>query len=235
MMARVALLAVMEGIHGVNYSLLDEFSETKVSNFFKLAVPMHDTKFIRGECEHCGGHLEFPAHAAGSATDCPHCGQSTALRVSTGETASRISGKKIVFIFLALVILGGGLIAAMIALDRAKRMAGRQPPAAGPAVKAPPAADNPFAHQDFLASPVALEKTPGTSMVRAVGSVKNLAAKRRFSVRVEIELKNAAGQKLESTKDYVASMEPGATWQFKPLVLPKDAASASVIAITEDK
>ncbi|MEW6304110.1 MAG: FxLYD domain-containing protein [Verrucomicrobiota bacterium] len=35
--------------------------------------------YWKGFCEHCGGHLEFPARAAGTRIDCPHCRQRTRL------------------------------------------------------------------------------------------------------------------------------------------------------------
>jgi hypothetical protein len=215
--------------------LFDDFAETKVSNFFKLAADVSATKSILGECEHCGGHLEFPAEAAGSDSACPHCGQSTALRVSSGGTATRAPVKTIVFIALAVVILAGGLVGAVVALKRAKRMAAQQKSGEPLVPKSGGHYPNPFADQQFFASSVTLETTPGTSMVRAVGTVKNLAQKRRFSVRIEIELLDSAGNKLESTKDYTPTLEPGATWPFKPLVLPKAAVAARVIAITEDR
>src|SRR5271165_5831878 len=40
---------------------------------------MSNSAFIKGECGHCAGHLEFPADAAGQTISCPHCGQPTEL------------------------------------------------------------------------------------------------------------------------------------------------------------
>jgi hypothetical protein len=40
---------------------------------------MSDSGFHKCACENCQGHLEFPAHAAGITTTCPHCGVETRL------------------------------------------------------------------------------------------------------------------------------------------------------------
>ena len=197
---------------------------------------MSATKFLRGECQHCGGHLEFPAEAAGTSAECPHCNQQTELFLSTGETTkSKAPVKAIVFIAIACLILIGGMIGAMIALKRAKRMAADRQTlqqAVTNAVVLPP---NPFAAQKFSASAITLEKTPGSSLVRAVGTIKNLSPQRRFAVHVQIELKDDAGQTLAPATDYAASIEPNAEWHFKAMVLPKNATTARVTTISEDK
>lgn len=194
---------------------------------------MSATKFLRGECQHCGGHLEFPAEAAGTSAECPHCNQQTELILSTGETTpTKAPLKTIVFIALACVILIGGLVGAMMALKRAKRMATSRQVQQLVVTNAVPA--NPFAAQKFSASDVKLEKSPGSSLVRAVGSIRNLSPQRRFAVHVQIELKDDAGKLLDPAKDYTATLDPGAVWNFKAMVNAKGPASARVIAIMED-
>ena len=42
---------------------------------------MSDSDFLKGACGSCQGHLEFPAHALGITTTCPHCGIETKLTV----------------------------------------------------------------------------------------------------------------------------------------------------------
>lgn len=196
---------------------------------------MSATKFLRGDCQHCGGHLEFPAEAAGTSAECPHCHQSTELFISTGEddvTANKAKTKTIIFIALACLILIGGLVGAMMALKRAKRMAGSRQAQAPAATNATP--PNPFAAQNFFASAVTLEKAPGSSLVRAAGTIKNLSPQRRFAVRIEIELKDDTGRLLDPAKDYTATMEPGAEWNFKAMVNAKGATSARVSTIKEE-
>lgn len=40
---------------------------------------MSDTGYLKCSCASCHGHLEFPAHALGITTTCPHCGVETKL------------------------------------------------------------------------------------------------------------------------------------------------------------
>lgn len=48
---------------------------------------MNDSGFYKCACENCQGHLEFPAHAAGITTTCPHCGVETKLIAPKAVTA----------------------------------------------------------------------------------------------------------------------------------------------------
>ena len=197
---------------------------------------MSATKVLNGQCQHCGGHIEFPAEAAGASAECPHCHQTTELflsAVETDATDSKAGTKTIIFIVLACLILLGGLGGAIIALKRAKRMAEGRPSAHPAAVTNVLA--NPFADKNFSATDVILQKASGSSLIHAVGAVKNLSTDRRFAVRVEIELKDGDGQLLDPAKDYTATIEPGAVWNFKAMVNAKTAKTARVSAITEDK
>src|SRR5439155_23966360 len=35
--------------------------------------------YLRTDCEHCSGHIEFPSELAGQSIQCPHCQQATSL------------------------------------------------------------------------------------------------------------------------------------------------------------
>lgn len=83
------------------------------------------TKFLKGQCSECGGGLEFPADAVGTTTDCPHCGKPTELLLAEPPQESAVHIKTIIHTGIAILILIGGLVAAMIALKRAERMTGR--------------------------------------------------------------------------------------------------------------
>ena len=48
---------------------------------------MSDSDYLKCSCSHCQGHLEFPAHALGITTTCPHCGVETTLVAPTGTSA----------------------------------------------------------------------------------------------------------------------------------------------------
>ena len=48
----------------------------------RLRAEAGEKNFVRGLCQACGGHLEFPVSMAGDTILCPHCGQSTLLSVA---------------------------------------------------------------------------------------------------------------------------------------------------------
>lgn len=85
----------------------------------------------------------------------------------------------------------------------------------------------------FQVSAVRLEKAEGTSLVYAKGSVTNPLDRQRFGVRIELDVFDAAGQKIGTTKDYTQLIEPKAKWDFKALVVQSKAASAKVASLKE--
>src|SRR3954462_7861575 len=87
---------------------------------------MSQTKYRKGECMHCGGHLEFPAEAAGLAADCPHCAQQTDLLLARPKEEPAIPRKIIVWMVIAVIILLGGLGAAFMALNLAQTKVSRK-------------------------------------------------------------------------------------------------------------
>ena len=76
---------------------------------------------------------------------------------------------------------------------------------------------------------------PGSSLVHAVGTVTNPSAKRRFGVRIEVDLFDAAEKKIGTAKDYQPVIEPNGEWNFRALVLPSKAASAKLAWVKEDQ
>ena len=188
---------------------------------------MSDQKYLKGECQHCGGHLEFSAEAAGTTAACPHCGQATDLFLA-------VPVKTIVWTAITVLILIGGLIGVMIALKRAQRLAAANKiaPAVRPVAATPP---DPFAQAGFHVSAITLEDTPGSSLVYAVGTVRNATNRRRFGVKVELELFDAAGKSIGAAKDYQATIETQAEWKFKALVVESKVASAKITSIKEDQ
>lgn len=196
------------------------------------------TKKLRGECQHCGQLIEFEAEAVGTMGDCPYCGQPTELMLALPTDAeSPTRTKAIIFTVavLVIVIVGGGGI--MLALKRAQRISAQKKESAVTAVSAqtPATPSDPFAPLGFHASAATLEKVDGTSLVYVRGTITNLTNRQRFSVRVELDLLDASGNKLGSATDYSATIEPNSEWRFRAQVLDKKAASAKIAAIKEDK
>jgi hypothetical protein len=190
-------------------------------------------KNLRGECQHCGGPVEFHAEHVGTTAECPHCGQQTELLLAAPpEEESPVRKKAIGFTVIAVLILGGGLIAASIALKRAKRLqAERQVEQVAPTKPAAPT--DPFAAQSFRVSPVTVEQGQRSSLVYAVGVIANTSNQQRFGVKVELELHAADGSKLGTASDYQKVIEPGAEWKFRALVVDKRVAAAKISTIKE--
>lgn len=202
---------------------------------------MAGTKYLKGECQQCGGHLEFPAEQTGLVADCPHCGQGTELLLARPPDASTVPRTRIVWAIIAVVILGAGLAASLVALRMAERRAQRLHPA-GPTVPksskpiAPPSvASDSLAQQGFAASAVDLEKSPGTSLVYATGTLTNLSKQQRFGVKVEFDLVNSTGDKVGTATDYQAVMDAGSEWRFRALVVDDKAVGARLASVKEEK
>jgi hypothetical protein len=195
------------------------------------AAIMHKIKNLRGECQHCGGSIQFHAEHIGGVADCPLCGQPTELNLpAPPRERSPVPVKAIIFVTLAVLILGAGMVGINQALKRAKRLQAAQTPA-------PPAprlkATGPFASQEFQASPVVITQVPGRTIVYAVGTLTNFAARPRFEVKAEMDLFDETGAKLGVASDYQKLIEPGDRWEFKALVVDKRARTAQLTAIRE--
>jgi hypothetical protein len=89
--------------------------------------------------------------------------------------------------------------------------------------------------EDFKPGPVKLEKAKNSSLVHAVGSLRNESTQRRFGVKVEIELLDAAGRPLGTATDYAQVLEPREEWRFRALVLHSKAVNARLARITEEE
>jgi rRNA maturation protein Nop10 len=201
---------------------------------------MSQTKYLKGACTHCGGHLEFPAESTGMSTTCPHCGQETELLLLPPRSEPTIPRKTLIWTLIAVAVLGLGLAGALYALHLAHKEFGAKPEAA-PAVTStapapPPVANDSAAKAGFSAGPVSLEKEKGSTLVYATGMLTNLQPKQRFGVKVELELTNAAGEKIGNASDYQRVIESKGAWQFRALVVePKKAKGAKVANVTEQE
>jgi hypothetical protein len=192
---------------------------------------MQKIKNLSGECQHCGGPIQFHAEHIGGVADCPHCGQSTELTLpAPPPDRSPVPVKAIIFVTLAIVILGAGMVGINQALKRARQMQATQNPAPAPTQFK---ATGPFASQEFQASPVVVTQMPGRTIVYAVGTITNFAARPRFEVKVELDLFDESGGRLGVASDYQKLIDPGDHWDFKALVVDKRTRTAQLTAIRE--
>ena len=189
------------------------------------------------ECHHCHGHLECPAEAAGQVIECPHCGKPTELPGLAQPPKSSGAAKKIIVVSVVIALVVTVAIwstrhAAQTARLRREAEAAAQL-AAQQAAEAEARAKDPLAQAGWKVSPIALEKRPGSTIIHATGTLINETDRRRFGVRIKLDLFNVVEQKIGGANDYQAALEPHSRWQFSALVVDAQAVTAKVAAIEE--
>src|SRR4029077_11825813 len=120
---------------------------------------------------------------AGLPGPCPHCGQQTELLLAPPPEEPSVSRRAVIWTVLTVVILGLGLVGALVALKRAQNWAARRHQAAAgntpvtgpnrPPPGAQTAARRARTQNGFIVTAVTPQKTPGSSLVYAVGTLKN--------------------------------------------------------------
>ena len=76
--------------------------------------------------------------------------------------------------------------------------------------------------------------TKGAKLIYAVGVLSNDSDLQRLGVRVEVDLFDGNGAKVDSATDYREALGPRQTWQFRALVHDDHAVTARVAAVKED-
>lgn len=207
---------------------------------------MSNNNFVKGECRQCGGHLEFPANAAGETIECPHCGQPTALVAFVSANQPNASRRKWLAAGVVAVVVLTGVTAAFFWVQKTGRGAiseTQSAPAAQTNTSAVPATTRvaPTKVTDeehtnnFVISPIKLEKTSGSSLVYVTGKIRNLTGRQRFGVKVEFGLFDTNGLPVGKATDYQAVLEPDGEWRFKALVMDSKAVAARFNSILEDQ
>ncbi len=206
---------------------------------------MPATKYLKGECALCGGHIEFPVEAAGTTADCPHCGKQTELLLAQPKDQPAIPARIVIWTLIAILVLVAGFGAALYALKRAQRWAERQKRAVAiaqtsntsPSQPEPPAPDpsDPIAKAEFHISEIKLEKDPGTSVVHAAGTLENVSTRTRYGVTLEFDVFNAEGKKIGTAHDYQNAMDPKSKWNFHAPIVQAKATMAKATAVTEQQ
>jgi uncharacterized OB-fold protein len=193
---------------------------------------MSNHNFVKGECQHCAGHLEFPADAAGETIVCPHCGQTTELAATV--LPNKINGSRRMWLAAAVLglVLLGGLTAMFFQMKHAGSSASSQIKVVPAVVQSqPPVGER---TNDFAIAVIKLEKTPGNSLVHVTANIQNLSEHQRFGVKVEFELFDANGNPVGTATDYQPVLEPRGDWRCKALVMDAKATSAKFNSIHED-
>jgi hypothetical protein len=204
---------------------------------------MNDSAELKCACQSCGGHIAFPRAQLRELVACPHCGDKTCLapdigaRTSPPASLAQISpraklawGVGSALVVLAVVIVG-------LQLKRAKTAPpSLAQPVAAKTLTVAKAEDFPVVAElnDFKVGPITLKPTEGSSLVHAVGVVRNATDKQRFGVKLALELLDDQDVKLGDTSDYLAVLEPHQDWHFKALVTTPKATKARPVSIIEE-
>lgn len=218
-----------------------------------------DQKTLKCACKECGTHLEFAESMLNSVIACPHCGQWTELTgdaVPGGEQPG--DRRTLVMAFSGIGLLAAAILLGFIWWQHSKSVEKPKPantarivtqPTNPPPQTAlqptpPPVATEAPAEssiqrtkslEDLKVGAIELEKTPGTSLVHAVGTVKNDSDFVRYGVKIELALYNKDGKKIGVTQDYQSTIEPHQEWRFKALVTDPRTTAAKLVGLTEEQ
>jgi ribosomal protein S27E len=216
---------------------------------------MSDSKYLKGSCQHCNNHIEFPAEASGSVVSCPHCGSQVTLIADTSTAPQKSSQPTALFAIIGTVaiiaLIGGGLffwkqkrgstpsrssipMAANINSNSADQSV-TTTSNTNATSSAQTGTKKPKSPSDLTVGDIQLQQTKGSSLVYANGTLKNDSDYQRFGIRLELDLFDAKGQKLSTkAQDYINVIEPHHDWQFHALVVDSKAKSAKVGSIKEE-
>jgi len=77
--------------------------------------------------------------------------------------------------------------------------------------------------------------TKGSKVTYVVGTLENTSAQPRFGIRLELDLLDRTGAKIDSARDYCETIAARQTWSFRAMVLDSNAVTAKLAAIKEDR
>ncbi len=199
---------------------------------------MSAKSFLKCSCAQCGGHIEFPAEGLGLSIDCPHCAQPTELALVLPAPTSAFDSRNRKWIMAGAMVLMVGVAGVVGALILAQRLAKKARAADARSIvlaapKATPPAPRAENFDGFSAAPARIESTAGSTLVYAVGTIKNETEKPRYGVTVELGLFDAAGTRLGSARDYKDTIEPRGRWSFRALLVQKSVTEARVSSVRE--
>ncbi|HZV34631.1 MAG TPA: FxLYD domain-containing protein, partial [Verrucomicrobiae bacterium] len=99
----------------------------------------------------------------------------------------------------------------------------------------PKTPSRPKSPDDLKVSAIELEKTKGSSLVYAVGTLTNDSDYDRYGIRVEVDLFNGKGKNIGTAKDYKDYLAPHQDWQFRALIPEPKAVKAQLASVKEDQ
>jgi hypothetical protein len=208
---------------------------------------MADPDFLKCSCQKCGGHIEFPATGTGATIHCPHCGAQTTLSSDSSRLGIPPTTRKIkpavllVSGILLLVVILGAVIGVLYwpKKQRETVVPFTKPPVQVESPKQSPPLSPPLpltdSRNDFNISKISLQKTEGSGLVYAVGTIKNTLDRQRFGVRIELSLLDEQDQNIGVASDYIPVIEAHKEWQFKALLTQPGTVRVTVTDIKEQQ
>jgi hypothetical protein len=217
-----------------------------------------DTEYFKCSCKECGNNIEFPKEAARTTVTCPHCKEWTELQLPEEPEKTKTVTLDLATLAIALwavMILGlagagyyywshhkstpieESKIKNSTAKTSVKSTAKPQDSTTNHATATaavPVTPTRPKSLDDLKAGEIELQKTPGDSLVYAIGVVTNDSDYQRFGVKIELTVTNKKGKKIGVAQDYDNTLQPRQEWHFHALIPESKAAGAKVKAITED-
>ena len=171
---------------------------------------MSETTYTKCACELCGGHIEFPAEAAGRSVPCPHCSGTTMLNAPAAAPAprKRSAWKWIAGAVVCFVAASAGFFALKLRTS-------------------------PAMPRGLAAQVLSFERASMNNPGAVTGVVKNGAGRPRQGVRVEVELLNSRGEPLWAATAFAPMIEPNKSWSFRASVIDPGAVTARVARVRE--
>lgn len=203
-------------------------------------------------CPHCGKStvLATEPTSPAPASARPPAKKPLPSFESPTSTPAPKSRSKLLLVLVLVAIVAGAVIALLAARSRptsskpAEVSDTKDKPAATPSATdvkpqdsvpvTPSTAPAPKSIADLKTGSIVIEKAKGSSLIYAIGVVRNDSGHQRFGVNIELELTDARGNKVGTAKDYRAVMEPRQEWRFRALVLDSKAVAATVSSIREE-
>ena len=207
-------------------------------------------------CPHCGETTTLLAPLVDESSDHPHVAEDTAAASDPAEMSGSNHEpakpkNRLVWLSLLVLVVLAMAATAFIFKDRlagwGKPVEDKTTPPVGNltpqlATNAIVATTNPApavtarkSIDDLKVGAITLEKSKGSSLIYAVGVLRNDSDHQRFGVTIELALSDARGNKSGTAKDYRNVIEPRREWRFRALVLDSKAVSANVSAIREEE
>jgi hypothetical protein len=186
---------------------------------------MNGTKRLKGFCTECGGPIEFLAEAIGTTAQCPRCRKQTELLLAPPPAEPLVPRKVIVWTAVTSAVLILGAIGVVMGLNHFEKLATQQ--------KQRSDASQPGMPAGLQVSGISVASEPGASESYAVGTVANISNVRRLGLTIQLDLLDAAGQKVGVARAYRPALDAGAKWEFKVATGDAKAVGAKLTSIKE--